>query len=341
MTKRVKAIHYKDEIIEMFNSGMSCVKIRDDYFRKQGLQISEHAISKLLKEQGYKTGNSRFEFSDKEKADILSLYNSGSSLKEICDKYGRTCNHSISLLLKQNGVTLSSRTRNSSRASKINEDYFCTIDTQEKAYWLGFIVADGNIAETGGSLALSIEIKEQDEYLFDNFEKEIGGTNKRYYNRGCCAIRYGSLKMCSDLSKYGIIPRKSDKTVFPSIREDLVRHFIRGVFDGDGTVFMRKDATKKHGIRLEFGFAGTESLLSTIKFHLMKDISISDNKILSRKDRSISQLIFSKLKDIEHFYNYIYSDSKIHLERKKKKFEFFLNLYGDTEVAISNSDRNA
>lgn len=335
MTKRVKAIDYKNEIIEMFNNGMSCKKIRDDYFRKQGLQVSEHAISKLLKEQGYKTGNNRFEFSDEEKADILSLYNRGLSLREICDKYGRSYNKPISILLKQSGVNVSARTRKSSNASKINEDYFHVIDTQEKAYWLGFIVADGCIAETGNSLALAIELKEQDEYLFDNFEKEIGGTNKRYYNRGCCAIRYGSLKMCSDLSKYGIVPRKSDKTVFPTIREDLVRHFIRGVFDGDGTVFLRKDSTKKHGVRLEFGFAGTESLLLSIKSHLMKDISISDNKVLIRQDRHVSQLMFSKMKDIKHFYDYIYSDSKIHLERKKAKFESFLSLYGNTEVAIS------
>ena len=340
MIKRIKADDYKDEIISMFESGKSCIKIKK-YFDNLNLQISEGAISKFLKNKGYKVGNDRFRLSEKEIDNVILMYKNGKSLKEICTKYNRTYNRYISKILKDNNIEINARTRNTSRASKINEEYFNEINTQNKAYFLGLIIADGCIANYRKSFALSLDLKSSDEYILKKFSDEINGNNKILKNRGCSSVRYGSKKLCTILFKYGVVPRKSKITTFPKIQKEFNRHIIRGIFDGDGTVYIRKDTSKKHDIRLEFGFAGTKELLTSIKKILIQDISISNNKIVVREDRNISQLMFSKLDDIKNFYNYIYKDSEIYLKRKKEKFDKFLNLYDNTEIAISDSDCNA
>lgn len=340
--KRIKAIDYKNEIIDMYENGLSCVKIRK-YFKNKELQISEQSISSFLKENGYKTGNSKFKFSDEEEKDIIEMYKNGLTLKEICDKYGRICNKPISKILKNNGVIISMRTRNTSRAARINEDYFDLIDTQEKAYFLGFIMADGCLLKVKTSYYLVVDVKVDDKYILEKFSEEING-NSGFLNkkRNHYRISYGSKKLGLSLIKNGVIPRKTGLEVLPkTVPNNLIRHFIRGYFDGDGTVFIRKDNSKKHNIRLEFGFSGNYNLLSSIKTNLINNISINNNKIVKRKNTNLSQLMFSKLNDIENFYNYIYKDSKIHLERKKEKFELFLKLYGNTEVTVINGVRNA
>lgn len=117
--------------------------------------------------------------------------------------------------------------------------------------------------------------------------------------------------MVSDLSKYGIVERKSSTVELPqNITKDLRRHLIRGIFDGDGTVFINSKN------RTYFGFYGNYYIVSQIKDVLRKELNISDNKITDKG--TVCQLVFSKKEDILNFYNYIYKDCTIWMKRKKK-----------------------
>lgn len=129
---------------------------------------------------------------------------------------------------------------------KKNIDYFEKIDTEEKAYWLGFIYTDGYISPKLN--ALRIEIKSTD-YLHLQKFANIFGRKVYYANRTLgdktftsCYVSIYSKKIIKDLNNLGIVNKKSDKDVynfFEYIPKRLMRHFIRGVFDGDGTIKKR------------------------------------------------------------------------------------------------------
>ena len=271
---------------------------------------------------------------------IIQKYKEGLSIAKI----GKLVGLSYSVVRKrllQNNINL----RAAKPYSKIgNPRYFEKIDTATKAYFLGLLIADGNVGiderkqndKHSISYYFRLTLKNEDKYILEALNKELMGTGKIYEpkKRNESSLSYSSKEMFEDLSQYGVVPNKTFYSYLPVLDDELMPHLIRGIFDGDGTVFIRTDNSKKHKIRLEFGFAGTELLCSQIKEYLQKVIQISDNKVLVRKDRNVSQLMFSKLKDIESFYNFIYSDSNVFLKRKRKKFDEFLFLYANTEVTV-------
>ena len=133
------------------------------------------------------------------------------------------------------------------REYQINEDFFDNIDTEENAYILGFFYADGTNCELNDSLiGISFTQLEQDVDILEkiksamdadyNFYKCIQPTNDKVKYK----FSINSQKLSKRLSELGAPPRKSlilkfpNKDIFKS--EDLIRHFIRGYFDGDGCI---------------------------------------------------------------------------------------------------------
>lgn len=148
-----------------------------------------------------------------------------------------------------------------------DKDYFKEINTEEKAYWLGFIYADGYVVKTSLSAELGIELNIKDIDHLKKFNKSIAGnvevkkrsrfdsrTNNTY---NMCFIRFYSIQLVDNLINQGVFPNKHKDIKFPKIKEDLVRHFIRGYFDGDGCIRIEE---KKRLIRCDFASTAKEFL---------------------------------------------------------------------------------
>ena len=120
-----------------------------------------------------------------------------------------------------------------------NKDYFQKIDTEDKAYFLGFIVADGCISEKSNS----VQIIQKETYILEEFKKyiEFNGPVYKDEYRGISCITVNSSKTKKDLENLGITPNKTMIVKYPNISEHLQNHFIRGVFDGDGCISLRTD----------------------------------------------------------------------------------------------------
>lgn len=134
-----------------------------------------------------------------------------------------------------------------------NYDIFEEIDTEEKAYWLGFFYADGNVQirekkenhiQRGYSASLRLHVQDiKHLYKFKDF---IGTTSPVVYEEKkakngaiChqCVVSVHSKKLCQDLIKWGCVPRKSLILKFPDkLPKQLINHFVRGYFDGDGHI---------------------------------------------------------------------------------------------------------
>ncbi len=212
-----------------------------------------------------------------------------------------------------------------------NEDYFENIDTEEKAYWLGFIAADGSVVKSSeyNSYRLYINLSHVDKNHLEKFRNAIGANDivlQEYTSTiGFCnpngtttsRIVLNSLKLCEDLAKYHIHQRKSYDIEMPNIDNDLIPHYLRGLFDGDGSYYYRYDA-KNNRYRYVFEVVGaSEVFLKQIQEYLLS-VNIKTN-IYYRKETNSIRLMSGSKQEILKLINLLYSDANIYLDRKYKK----------------------
>lgn len=138
--------------------------------------------------------------------------------------------------------------------------------------------------------------------------------------------------MYTDLIKQGCVPRKSLILTFPNtnqVPENLINHFIRGYFDGDGSVFYtireRYSARKKQNIKritARSEFIGTKEMLTEINKH----VKFNNLEKEKRRKSNTWYIRTDSISNIRSFYNYLYTNATIYLSRKKQKFEEIFQL---------------
>lgn len=200
-----------------------------------------------------------------------------------------------------------------------NLTIFEKIDTEEKAYWLGFLYADGYVSATDNRIELCLA--EKDLHHIEKFKDFIGIPNKISYRKTTKAFRYSfkSIPCKEHLIKLGCVPRKSLILTFPNreqVPEYLLRHFIRGYFDGDGW-FTNTDSCFQAGI------IGTEDFIKGF-LNNIENVK-KDNKIFDvhRKDGA-KRYAFNSYKDVKTFLQWMYEDCNIYLERKYENYLDFI-----------------
>ena len=201
-----------------------------------------------------------------------------------------------------------------------NRDFFSTIDTEEKAYWLGFISADGNVSKTMKNMRINLNIK--DKAHLEKFRESISGNQPikesiREKNHSVY-IDMNSKKICSDLQKYGVTPNKSLtlNVHFDLIPQQLIHHFIRGYFDGDGSINLYTRPPYFYE-EWELSFISTEKML----LFFQKQFGISHKLYSCGKNYRFG---YRSKKDIESAIHYMYDDATIFLDRKYEKALKFL-----------------
>ncbi len=222
------------------------------------------------------------------------------------------------------------RSSRAHRKYNLDETFFEKIDSEEKAYWLGFFAGDGAITE-GNKIGLSLSLKDK-EHL-QKFKEAVKWTGKDYFhsNTNALEVYFNSLKMVNDLAIYFITPRKTYTVKFPKIPKLLERHFIRGVFDADGCInkTIRINRGKSGQIYIcyggEFNIEGNEEFVSEIQKRLM-ELGLSHNS-LNYPGKRINRVRYGGINQLRKIYNYLYENATIFLERKKELFEEILKDY--------------
>lgn len=223
----------------------------------------------------------------------------------------------LGIHLKRNNVSEDRR-----RKYFFNEDYFKNIDSEEKAYWLGFIAADGCILENG---TLKISLAEKDSSHLEKFNKSIESNRPILFKKETYIYKDGKTRknplvlyhgktLAKDLEKYNIVPRKSFsfEPTLELINPNLHKHYIRGYFDGDGWISIGKN-TK------EVGFAGTESTCNVFSTHLIENCTIRNYSITQLKN--IYRFRVNNLDSITSILKYLYGDATVYLDRKYNLFK--------------------
>jgi len=209
---------------------------------------------------------------------------------------------------------------------KINDNFFENINTENQAYWLGFIMADGCVTYLP-RIRLRMVTAKQDRLHLKKFLLDTKGTQKIYYNK--CNNSYNldisSKKMVDDLVKLGVVPRKTFKEKVSPINKILLRHFIRGYFDGDGCfkIYQRKN---RKMFSMCFSIScGSMSCLKNIQNILVKNLKINKTKI--RKANAIYELNHGGNKQTIKIMEWLYQDANIFLERKFNKYKHYFKKY--------------
>ena len=197
-------------------------------------------------------------------------------------------------------------------------DFFKVIDTEEKAYWLGFIYADGCVTKNDKCLILELSAKDYDHIV--KFQNAIKSThNIKLYARNnykYARLTIGCKEMVLDLKQKGCISHKSLLLVFPfcHIPDELISHFIRGYYDGDGCLSVTSNikGTKKR-TDYTLSFLGTKEMLDGINKYLPINMPI-------KKEMRIYRMRNQSKKVINDILSFLYQDASVYLERKYKKY---------------------
>ena len=195
---------------------------------------------------------------------------------------------------------------------------FKKIDTEEKAYWLGFLYADGYVnIEKGIELTLA-------EYDYDHlvkFRKFMGDESIDIsYKNSANAYRVciHSKEIASDLVNLGCIQAKSLILQFPSeeqVPNHLINHFMRGYFDGDGCVYY------SHG-QLAFSILGTSEFLDAYESYVLESMN-RDNPTKRLHDKRLinntESIQYTGNVQCKKWFDFLYKDATIYLQRKYNK----------------------
>lgn len=250
------------------------------------------------------------------------------TIKVLIDNYN---NHSIKELSKMTGIgqerimsilkikKVKLRPFGSHKGyyEKINHDYFKIIDDEHKAYWLGFLYADGYNNEK--LYQVEMTLKDEDKYILEELKKDCQSVYDIKYKEvslngkifPCNRLTLYSKEISQDLKKLGCMQKKSLIIKFPTkkqVPDNLIHHFMRGYFDGNGSIFDNK-----------FMLNSTKDFLDKYIEKLRNNTNISKAGYFSMDGQGHRWSHASK-KDLNEIFNYLYKDATIYLHRKYNKF---------------------
>lgn len=177
---------------------------------------------------GNEHSNIKWRVEQKEK--IVELYQKKVSIRKIGELFGGLHYNTIKKVLKEYKIPLRTRAESHYQDNR-KIDIFENIDTEEKAYWLGFLCGDGCIFDN--YIRVTLHIK--DYHHLEKFRDFLQATSIQIQNKGkYCCFSIGCKKMAEDLKRHGCIENKSLVLKPPKIREDLIIDWLRGLWDADG-----------------------------------------------------------------------------------------------------------
>lgn len=267
---------------------------------------------------------SRLSFlSDEIKNNIIQKYiNKISSCRELEKEYGVT-RGSISNLIKHSNNIVNIRRKR----YNVDHTYFDVINTQEKAYFLGLLYADG--CNDDKKSRIIITLVESDKEILEKLKLELQAENllyfhktKNYKHQNTYRLEISNIYICKQLTKLGCYPRKSLTLKFPTEKQvpsHLIRHFVRGYFDGDGSIIYPQDY--KITVSIVSSKYFTKQFIKVVSKIL--NISIREYRI---KENEITKTIKIRGRlQVSKFLDWIYKDADVYIQRKYLKYLMSIN----------------
>jgi hypothetical protein len=227
--------------------------------------------------------------------------------------------YTIYKALKERKVKFRTQTQ-TSRKYSINEHFFDDIDTESKAYWLGFLYADGHITKTND---LKLDLATIDKaHIFklnndmessypvkDRLRTDIHGTRRQ-----SARLDIRSHHLVRSLISHGVRPDKTTVFTIYDLKKTLERHFWRGLIDGDGCLCLMKNPSGK--IVLDLSVVGNQDSMKAFSRFVRERLGVETNVLRHRSIWAV-RMRGKKALSVAEF---LYGKSETFLERKKNKY---------------------
>lgn len=311
----------KEEFIKLYNSH-SIMEIANYY------QIDRHTVVRYAKKIGIYKPKQRLLTKEQEQ-EIIDQYNYTTST-ELAKRYNVSTSK-INQVWSQAGLK-----GKTSRIYYLDENFFENIDTDEKAYWVGFIASDGCLYHPKDNrqdiLSISLSIKDKEHLekfktsLKTNKPLSVGkhGSHKQFEH---ICLQISSNKLCQDLQKIGITYRKTYDVQWPKIPQQLLPAYIRGYFDGDGHISHKIEENHLHNVSITI--AGFYNNLKNFQDYLETQGIQSSFSLHNDKNRApnFGCLWLSNKFYKQKFLHLIYDNASVYLDRKYLLANRFIDLY--------------
>lgn len=304
----------KEFLIEQYKAGKEIKDICAE------LKCCSATIVKVNKKFGISSidYNPKYMYTNKEW--LIEQFEKYKTPSKVADEtgYPRTC---ISRYAKEYNIRENLFTRN--KTNYVNKDYFKIIDSSEKAYFLGFIMADGNMYKRkNGRLSFTLKVKSTDcdiVYRLANaieFDVSKVKTRERYRKETLTIgteIKVHNQEFCDNLVNLGVVPRKGGaEKLSDKIPREFIKDFIRGFWDGDGSV-------------LKYKYAPQTVSLCSMSYQILQDISdfiYSETNYrfaIKKQTHNLYYVKVSKANVVYKILSLLYYPNCVALDRKYEK----------------------
>lgn len=250
--------------------------------------------------------------------ELGGMYDSGLTVEEISSKTGIP-KTSVWHILESGGIPKRQAKIREYLRIPLNEKVFDTIDSEDKAYWLGFLYADGSTDR----FRVIITLSTRDENHLEKFLSftESDSTIKRWDRSPMSpmsTIMLSNVYLASRLRDLGVIPRRTNlRATLSNLPAYLERDFIRGYFDGDGWVC--KDIKNPYA-----GFTGRLDIITWVEQAIAKDLNLRRRS--PKKNKSSYEIRYDGKGIVSSIGQWFYRDASVFLERKHKLFSQWIQL---------------
>lgn len=279
----------------------------------------------------YRRSRVHGEITEAKRAEITQQYLNGMSFETIRVTYGMAFGR-VKKMLADAGVTA-----RPAKYRTVNETYFDVIDSHEKAYFVGLIMADGCVQWNRPKThigKLTIGLHEDDGYILEHFARaiEYTGSVRRYVNKGYGEGSFGphtsrnlgifNARFVSPLARYGLSPAKSvDHPFFSNIPDEYLPSAILGYFDGDGSVSFHAKDSNRLSASFICSITFANALVEVIR---QANIPCSVRVRKTKGGKLMGEVRLKGNRSCLELYHFMYQANIPSLKRKRAKFEWVL-----------------
>lgn len=273
---------------------------------------------------------------EEQKNIILNAYVTEQRGQQYCAKQANCSIYMVKKFLKENNIKIRNFSEaaiqsNKNRSKKVNHYYF-QHESSNMAWILGFIASDGCVDKDRNRII--INLSRADRCMLEEIRRELEIENEivDYQNKDgylCSSLSWTSDEHKKDLAKYNIIPHKTFKLIPPyKLNPKYYIDYIRGYFDGDGSVNLIKNYKGIGNGALRWQVAGAvQEMMEFIVNIFNKQYNIKPVKIYSRMDeKSTAPIYYIQYSSAatRKIYNILYTENSLYLKRKKEHYEEIL-----------------
>lgn len=232
------------EIIKKYQEGKSISQLLIEFPNYNRRQINKIFAENNITIRG---GRKKKDLTQEQVKEAKALINDGALLIDL-SKHFNLDRETMGIKLKELGLEI----KNTKRINRhLKSDYFQTIDSPIKAYWLGFLFTDGSVDHYKATGRIRLQLQASDLEILEKFQEDLCIESKIIYdkrpNSVCCSVEFVDEQIYNDLAKYDIIPNKTyniSNIPYQKIPKEYRAAFALGLFDGDGNLFCSDDYSK-------------------------------------------------------------------------------------------------